>query len=90
MLRQFSLLKMCFVERWIRLLAYNCNSRRKAQSGQIVVEYVLLLIIGVTIAFFISTTMVSRSESSPGFLIQKWSALISIIGADDANDVDPN
>ena len=58
----------------------------KDSSGQIVVEYVLLLVIGVTVAFILSTTMVSRDPSSPGFLIKKWSDIITFIGQDLADD----
>jgi len=57
------------------------------RRGQIVVEYVLLLVIGVALAFLITTQMVSRSESSPGFLVRKWVSIITAIGADSADDV---
>jgi uncharacterized protein (UPF0333 family) len=57
------------------------------QSGQIVVEYVLLLMVGVIIAFTITTTMVSRDPNSPGFLIAKWRSIIEMIGADPADDI---
>jgi hypothetical protein len=57
------------------------------QGGQIVVEYVLLLTIGVGVAALITTQMVSRSQEHPGFLIQKWMAIITTIGADMADDL---
>ena len=57
--------------------------RRGGQSGQIVVEYVLLLVISVTIAFIITTSMVSRDPNNPGFLINKWVQIITMIGADE-------
>ncbi len=41
-----------------------------------------LLVIGVALAFLISTQMVSRSQSNPGFLVKKWVAIITAIGAD--------
>ena len=55
----------------------------QSKKGQIVVEYVLLLVVSVSIALLITQTMVSRDADSPGFLIQKWSELINFIAADD-------
>lgn len=52
------------------------------RRGQIVVEYTLLLVVGVMVAFLISTLMVRRGDDSQGFLIQKWSYFINTIGAD--------
>jgi len=59
--------------------------KKKGQSkkGQIVVEYVLLLVVSVSVALVITQTMVSRSSENPGFLIKKWSELINFIAADD-------
>lgn len=51
-------------------------------QGQVVVEYALLLVIAVSIAFLISTTLVSRDPNSPGFLIVKWHEIIQMIGLD--------
>lgn len=53
------------------------------QTGQILVEYVLLLVIGVALAALITSTMVSRNPDSPGFLISKWSQIIQTIGQDE-------
>ena len=57
------------------------------QRGQIVVEYVLLVIVGVAVATLITTTMVSRSSDSPGFLVKKWADLIRVVGQDPADDL---
>ncbi len=59
------------------------------QRGQIVVEYVLLLVVGVSIAALITTTMVSRNPENPGFLVRKWVSLINLIGEDTADDLKP-
>ncbi len=59
----------------------------KDSKGQIVVEYVLLLIISVAIATLLVTTMISRDQQNLGFVIQKWSAIISAIGQDTADDL---
>jgi hypothetical protein len=59
----------------------------RGHGGQIIVEYVLLLVIGVSIAILITSTMVSRNSDSPGFLVKKWVDIIQFIGADHADDV---
>ena len=51
-------------------------------SGQIVIEYILLLLIAIGVAMIITNTMVSRNPDNPGFLITKWRALIDFIGND--------
>lgn len=55
----------------------------RGEGGQIVVEYVLLLVISIAIAFTITSTMVSRDPNDPGFLITKWEKIITMIGADE-------
>lgn len=47
-----------------------------------VIEYVLLLVIGVGVAALITSTMVSRNPETPGFLIVKWTEIIQVIGED--------
>jgi hypothetical protein len=54
----------------------------KGQSGQIIIEYVLLMIVVVGIAAVIVKGVVSRDKSDPGFLIQAWSDLVQTIGKD--------
>lgn len=61
----------------------------RREHGQIVVEYVLLLVVGVSIAALITTTMVSRSPESPGFLVRKWLEIIQFIGEDTSDDLKP-
>lgn len=59
-------------------------------SGQIVVEYVLLLVIAVGIAALITNLVVSRSPdpTKRGFLVNKWEAIVNAIGDDLADDVE--
>jgi hypothetical protein len=59
----------------------------RGSRGQIVVEYVLLLVIGVGLAVFITAKMVSRSADHPGFLVKKWFEIIKKIGLDNADDL---
>jgi hypothetical protein len=57
------------------------------ERGQIVLEYVLLLVIAVGVAALITSTMVSRNPNSPGFLVKKWFEMIKTIGADTPDDI---
>jgi hypothetical protein len=57
----------------------------KAQSGQIVVEYVLLLAVAVSIAVIVISLLVRRDSENPensGALIQKWIQIQQKIGQD--------
>jgi hypothetical protein len=65
------------------------QTTRRGESGQIVVEYVLLLVIAVGVATLITSQMVSRNPNSPGFLIAKWVQIIQAIGTDTADDLTP-
>lgn len=60
------------------------------QRGQIVVEYVLLMVVGVAVAATITTIMVSRNPDTPGFLVRKWVEIIRLIGSDTADDLKPS
>ena len=61
----------------------------RSQGGQIIVEYVLLLVVGVALAMLITSTMVSRNPNSPGFLVKKWFDIIEAIGKDTPDDLAP-
>jgi hypothetical protein len=54
-----------------------------------VVEYVLLLIVGVSVAALITSTVVSRNPENPGFLVKKWLDMIKLVGEDTADDIMP-
>lgn len=61
--------------------------RRQSESGQIVVEYVLILMVAVSIAVIVTRIMVGRSDTEPGFVIQAWSTMLEQIGMDHADDI---
>jgi hypothetical protein len=67
--------------------SFSAKHSFQRQRGQIVVEYVLLLVIGVSLAMIITGTMVSRNPENPGFVVRKWLAIIKTIGEDPADDV---
>jgi len=59
------------------------NQRRK---GQVVVEYVLLLIIAVSIAGLVLKGCVSRKQDEAGVVIQFWDEMLNVVGADEADE----
>lgn len=62
----------------------------RGRGGQIVIEYVLLLVVGVAVATLITSQMVSRNPDNPGFLVKKWLDIIQAIGKDTADDLTPS
>lgn len=64
------------------------QSDRLGQRGQIVVEYVLLLVVAVSLATLITRTMISQSQGQTGFVISFWQEIITQIGADKADDIE--
>lgn len=54
----------------------------RSQKGQVIIEYVLLLVVIVGLGAVILRSMVSRDEESPGFLIQKWKSVSDQIAND--------
>lgn len=55
---------------------------RSGQGGQIIIEYILLLVITAGIAAFLVRALGSRSPDNPGLIIQKWIAVSNEIGKD--------
>lgn len=53
----------------------------RPQSGQVVIEYVLLLVIAASLAALIVRQLASRGDD-PGVLVRKWSQIQSEIGKD--------
>lgn|GEM_PF-2221771 len=56
------------------------------ESGQIIIEYVLLLVVAITIAALVTKAMISSDQGNPGFVLTTWSKVIQAIGADTADD----
>lgn len=56
--------------------------KSKSESGQIIIEYILLMVVVVGIAAIIVRGVVHRDKSDPGFLIQAWNELVQTIGQD--------
>jgi hypothetical protein len=64
-----------------------------SQKGQLVVEYVLLLVIATMVATMIRTFLVKRDSSGTpqgsGVLLHRWSEIGKAIGQDDPNKRSP-
>jgi hypothetical protein len=56
--------------------------RKSDERGQVAVEYILLLITGVTIWLLLVSSLVSRNPDSPGMVVKKWHQIIEWIGQD--------
>lgn len=52
------------------------------QRGQVIVEYVLLLVIAVSLAALLVSRLVSRNPESPGVLVVKWHSILKVVGDD--------
>lgn len=63
------------------------GQRGLGDRGQIVIEYVLLMIFAFTIAAILTRAMVGRDKDNPGFVIEAWQAMLQQIGADRADDI---
>jgi hypothetical protein len=57
----------------------------KNQSGQVIVEYILLLIIAVAAATLITKRLVGRNPDNPGVITTAWSRMNDTIGSDIAD-----
>ncbi|MEZ4872019.1 MAG: hypothetical protein R2827_07210 [Bdellovibrionales bacterium] len=58
------------------------------QAGQIVVEYVLLLVVLMALAGIIVQATVSRTPGSEGFIISNWMRIVQAISIDLPDTVD--
>jgi hypothetical protein len=56
------------------------------ESGQVVLEYVLLLVIVASLGAFILRSAVSRNPDEPGFLVDKWQKVLETIAQDDPEE----
>ena len=54
--------------------------KQSNQRGQVVVEYVILLVIVVTLAVLLTKTLVSRKADDAGIITSKWYKITNAIG----------
>lgn len=65
----------------------NGKRPKRQDTGQIVVEYVLLMIVAVTISALVMRSCVSRQEDQAGVIIQLWDTMVRTIGVDTADEI---
>jgi hypothetical protein len=58
------------------------NTRLHNSQGQVVIEYVLLLVIAVAVAALVTKELVSRDPNNRGIFVQKWMDIQNSIGND--------
>lgn len=50
--------------------------------GQLIVEYILLIVLVVAIATTLTRSLVGRGEGETGVIITKWAQLLEMVGQD--------
>lgn len=63
-----------------------CSAHALNARGQVVIEYVLLLLIAVSIATLVISRFASRDATSPGFIVEKWCNIQKTIREDNPGD----
>ncbi len=58
------------------------RSKLRGDSGQIVLEYILLLVISVSVATYLTKKLVGKDPEDAGIVTSTWSEINSAIGAD--------
>ena len=59
------------------------------ERGQVIIEYILLMVVTVALATMIMKSVVTRDKDNPGFLMKRWQGLLTQIGKDDPNKRGP-
>ena len=54
----------------------------KNKKGQVLIEYLLLMVIAIGCVTLLTKALVNREDSSPGMIIKAWDGIIKIIGED--------
>ncbi len=58
----------------------------KNRSGQVVIEYILLLVLVTSLGAVIIKGLVSRNIDEPGILVAKWHSIIKTIAEDNPEE----
>lgn len=58
------------------------SSQVKNNKGQVLIEYLLLMVITIGIATLLTNSLISRSEASPGIIINAWNSILKNISND--------
>ena len=52
------------------------------RKGQVIVEYLLLMVLVVALSTMLTKVLVGRSDSNSGLIIKAWASMIKQIGND--------
>lgn len=63
--------------------------RQSGQSGQIVIEYILLLIVVISIGGLLMRTLVSSDPNNAGVVYRVWQEVLIEVGKDKADEPAP-
>jgi hypothetical protein len=55
---------------------------KKSKSGQVLVEYLLLMVIAIGCSALLTKKLVTRDPSQPGIITNAWNRLLINIGRD--------
>ncbi|MGZ3690675.1 MAG: hypothetical protein ACXVAX_04190 [Pseudobdellovibrio sp.] len=58
------------------------KSLTRKNKGQVIVEYLLLMVIAVALATLLTKQLVNRSTGSPGIIIKAWNDILINIAKD--------
>ena len=66
----------------------SCGPKNKlrSQTGQVVIEYMLLLVLITSLGAVIIKGLVSRNADDPGLLVAKWHSIIKTIADDNPEE----
>ena len=67
-------------------VSYGPKMRLRRQSGQVVIEYMLLLVLVTSLGAVMIKGLVSRSADEPGLLVDKWHSIIKTIADDNPEE----
>ena len=62
------------------------KDRVKNRSGQVVIEYILLLVLVTGLGAVIIKGLVSRNADEPGILVAKWQRILETIAQDNPEE----
>jgi hypothetical protein len=64
----------------------NLDKNLRNRRGQVVIEYVLLMVMMAGIGAFLVRNLVSRNIDEPGILVTKWNQILNFIAQDNPED----
>jgi hypothetical protein len=64
----------------------NFASGIRRQAGQVVIEYILLMVVMAGIGAFLVRNFASRDIDEPGLLVAKWNQILQFIAQDNPED----